>query len=273
MVCSESNRLASLYRAAGRHLSGRLVGAMASAALTWCIGVLPAFEAVATEASGRVLIVTGEDYPGHKWKLTTPVLAEQIEKGARLQTDVLNDLTKLTSARLDDYDAVVVHFKNYDPQVPGRAGLDKLRQYVQGGGGLVLVHFACGAFQEFKDDFQKLGGRVWNPKLRGHDPYGKFRVDIAAGDHPVTRGMEAFETTDELYTCLEGGAPITVLATAVSKVDGATYPIAFALTPERGRVFHCVLGHDARAFKNEGAGQLFRRGTAWAAGLDEEKRP
>ena len=57
----------------------------------------------------------------------------------------------------------------------------------------------------------------------GVDEQGKFRVDIAPGDHPVTRGMKPFETDDELYTCLDGDAAITVLATAVSKVDGQTY--------------------------------------------------
>lgn len=224
------------------------------------------------EHGKRVLIVTGEDYPGHKWKLTTPVLKKQIEKDQRLTVDVLDDLTKLASARLVDYETVVMHFKNYDPQVPGRAGFENLKEYVEGGGGLVLVHFACGAFQEFKSDFEKLAGRAWNPKLRGHDPFGKFRVDMVAVDHPVTRGMKAFETTDELYTCLDGDTPITALATAVSQVDGKTYPMAFVLTRGKGRVFHCVLGHDVRALENDGAGNLFRRGTSWAAGLDLETR-
>ena len=247
--------------------------ALLSIALAWCIGAPELAKATAADGGGRVLIVTGEDYIGHKWKQTTPVLKKKIETDDRLQVDVLQNLSKLASARLDDYDAVVLHFKNYDPNSPGRAGLDNLSNYVEQGGGLVLVHFACGAFQEFKDDFEKLAGRVWDPKLRGHDPRGKFRVDIAVGDHPVTRGMKAFETNDELYTCLAGRASITILATAVSKVDGKTYPMAFALTRGRGRVFHCVLGHDVGALKNDGAGELFRRGASWASGLNPEKRP
>jgi len=229
-------------------------------------------EAIAAEGGKRVLLVTGEDYPGHKWKLTTPVLKEQIEKDGRLKVDVLDDLTRLAAARLADYDSVVMHFKNYDPKVPGRKAFDNLQEYVKGGGGLVVVHFACGAFQEFRTDFAKLAGRAWNPKLRGHDPRGEFRVDIATADHPVTRGMKAFNITDELYTCLDGDTPVTVLATAVSKVDGKTYPIAFVLAHGRGRVFYCVLGHDVKALQSEGAGELFRRGTAWTSGLAVSKR-
>ncbi|MFG0251495.1 MAG: hypothetical protein ACF8NJ_01315, partial [Phycisphaerales bacterium JB038] len=78
-----------------------------------------------------------------------------------------------------------------------------------------------------------------------------------------------------LYTCLTGEAPIEVIATARSKVNGRRYPIAFVALGERGRVFQCVLGHDVAALSNDGVGELFRRATSWAAGLppapDEER--
>ena len=34
-----------------------------------------------------------------------------------------------------------------------------------------------------------------------------------------------------------------------------------------GRVFHCVLGHDVQALSNPSVQELYRRGTAWAAGF------
>jgi type 1 glutamine amidotransferase len=270
-VNQQGGKTRRMFRARERRWGSLPAAVLLGAALAWCGGALLAAEKPAAEEARRVLIVTGEDYPGHKWKATTPVLQQQLERDQRLRVDVLQDLTKLAAAPLADYDVVVLHFKNYDPQTPGRQGLDNLQQYVEHGGGLVLVHFACGAFQEFDRDFEKLVGRVWNPKLRGHDPRGKFRVDIAAADHPVTRKMQAFETDDELYTCLAGDTPITVLATAVSKVDKKTYPLAFVLSPGKGRVFHCVLGHDVQALEGDGVGELFRRGAAWAARLDAEK--
>jgi uncharacterized protein len=128
------------------------------------------------------------------------------------------------------------------------------------------VHFACGAFQEW-NRFPVLAGRAWDPELRGHDPHGAFTVEIADAAHPIMRGMTAFETVDELYTCLAGETPIHILATARSKVDQKDYPIAFVLTYGKGKVFHCVLGHDAKALTNPSVGELFRRGTAWTAGL------
>ena len=116
----------------------------------------------------RVLIVTGEDYAGHKWQQTTLVLAKQLNLDSRLSVDVLTDLTELRSRRLSDYDGVVLHFKNYDPKVPGYDGFRNLRGFVEHGGGLVLVHFACGAFEEFKGEAEraflvhKLNENDWN---------------------------------------------------------------------------------------------------------------
>ena len=174
----------------------------------------------------------------------------------------------LRSPRLHEYDLVVAHFKNYDPDTPGRSGYDNLAKFVQQGGGLIVVHFACGAFQEFQDDFVTLAGRVWNPKFRGHDRYGEFTVEPTVADHPITRGLGPFKTTDELYTCLDGSTPITVLARARSVVDEKFYPMAFVLHYGQGRVFHTPLGHDVAALGNPSTAELLRRAAAWTCGLE-----
>lgn len=219
----------------------------------------------------RLLIITGEDNH-HDWRATTPVLEALLEQDPRLQVDVLDDLTRLKDIDLSAYAAVVVHFKNENPDVPGRAGFDNLDQYVRNGGGLVSVHFGCGAFEEFRSDYQQLMGRVWfglpAPKgKRQHDPYGPFRVEPADSSHSITAGLSSFATEDELYTCLTGDAAIEVLAEAQSPVDGQWYPMALAHNPDGGRVFLCTLGHDVNAYSAAGVGELYRRGAAWAAGL------
>ena len=219
-----------------------------------------------TKASTRILIVTGIDYPGHKWRKTTPVLTEAIEKDPRLAVDVVEDPNFLASPRIHEYAAIVHHWMNWKTPAPGPAARENFRKFVNGGGGLVVVHFGCGAFQDWPE-FVKIAGRVWDPKLRGHDPHGPFRVEIADLGHPITRGMKPFDTDDELYTCLAGEVPIDVLATARSKVDKKVYPIAFVLTCGKGRVFHSVLGHDVKALASPPVGELFRRASAWAAGL------
>ena len=213
-----------------------------------------------------VLLLTGVDYPGHKWQQTAPVLADLLLADPRLDVDVVEDPAFIGSGKLRKYKVIVLHMMNWEQPNPPPEALERFRGFVEAGGGLVLVHFACGAFQGWPE-FVKIAGRVWDPKMRGHDPRGPFKVDITAPDHPLLKGMTPFETDDELYTCLDGDTQIEVLAAATSKVDGKPYPMAFVLTYGRGRVFHCPLGHDVRAFAPPAVGELFRRGTAWAAGL------
>ncbi len=225
-------------------------------------------EAVAAQPA-RVLLVTGIDYPGHHWRETTPVLRAHLEKDPRLTVTVIEDPYLLDSTALTNYAAVVLHFQNWEVPGPGPAARENLRRFVENGGGLVLLHFACGAWYGEWPEFKNLAGRAWYGPQGGrqHDPHGSFTVRIVDVNHPVTSGLKDFETTDELYTCLEGGAPIRVLATARSKVDGMDHPMAFVREYGQGRVFHTTLGHDAAALRPEPVGVLLRRGTAWAAGL------
>ena len=76
------------------------------AALSMLLGSTVAAEE--TKDTARILLVTGEDYKGHKWQETYPVLKAGLEKDPRLIVDVLADLKSsctssnsscLTSAR------------------------------------------------------------------------------------------------------------------------------------------------------------------------------
>ncbi len=221
-------------------------------------------------AQKKVLVVTGLEYPGHPWRETAPEIVKLLSEEKRLEVSYTEDYTILSRREIFSYDTVFLNYQNHGESAPEGA-LANLTRYVTEGGGLTLFHFACGAFighpgNGYNPEFVTIAGRVWNPKLRGHDPFGKFTVAIADRDHPITSGMTDFEIEDELYTCLDGDAPIHLLATAVSRVDQKVYPMAFTLNPGKGRTFHCVLGHNLKAF-NEPMKALFRRGTAWAAGL------
>jgi len=219
-------------------------------------------------APSKVLLVTGIDYPGHPWKETAPVLKTILEKDPRLSVRTVEDPAFLDSAALTHYATVILHFMDWESPGPGPDARENLRRFVAGGGGLMLTHFACGAWDNNEwPEFKALAGRVWDPKLRAHDPHGTFKVEIVDPSHPITQGLAPFETLDELYTCLAGDASIHVLAQAISKVDGKPYPMAFVLNYGKGRVFHSPLGHDGRAYASPGVGDLMRRGCAWTAGL------
>lgn len=217
-----------------------------------------------------ILIVTGVDYPAHLWRETAPTLKRILEADKRLEVRIVEDPQFLDSAALTNYAAVLLHFQNWEVAGPGPAARENLRRYVERGGGLISVHFACGAWHGEWPEFQNIVGRVWHgsgPGKPQHDARGPFTVHIVDQSHPVTKGLNDFETDDELYTCLTGDAPIQVLADATSKVDKKNHPMAFVREYGQGRVFLTTLGHDVKAFTNSCVPQLIQQGCAWTAKL------
>ena len=214
----------------------------------------------------KVLIVSGEDYQGHHWEETGPVLRKLLDEDPQIQARLVEDFNFLASDAIFGYDVIVLHFKNYQPADKPEQVYANLRRFVdEKGGGLVLTHFACGAFQEWPE-FVDLVGRVWNPELRGHDPYGEFTVEPVDSEHPAIDGIDAFEVTDELYTCADGQPKIEVLMQAKSKVDAKKYPIVFTVPKSKGRVCQSLLGHDAKVYQVPAVEDLMRRMVVWASG-------
>jgi len=226
--------------------------------------------ALADESKVRVLMVTGVDYKGHKWQETAPALVEVLKSNPRMEVTKVEDFNALATETLTDYDVLFIHFKNYEAPKDYPTLKKNLTEYVNGGGGLFFFHFACGAFEDWPE-FVQIAGRVWYKNLRGHDPRGEFTVSITDRDHPSMEGIGDFKLTDELYTCLGGETPIHVVATAVSKVDQKTYPMAFTLNYGKGRIFHTPLGHDTIAIGAEGLKKLVIQGTLWAADAMEDQ--
>ena len=214
----------------------------------------------------RVLIVTGIDHPAHQWRETAPALRALLEKDGRLSVRIVEDPNALDTAALSGYRAVVLHFQNWQAAAPGAAARENLRRFVEAGGGLASVHFACGAWHGEWPEFQNILVRVWRG-IGGpqHDRRGPFKVRIADRGHPITAGLGDFETDDELYTCLVGEQPMHLLAAATSKADQREHPMAFIREYGKGRVFLTTLGHDVKALSTPATAELIRRGVAWAA--------
>lgn len=230
----------------------------------WLMAAQPAKPLAAADANQkvRVLIVTGVDWPGHYWKTNGPALRQVLEANPRVDARLVEDPGFLSSDLVFRYDVVVLQFKNYEPVFEQAQAQAHLLRFVEQGGGLVVVHYASGAFEDWPE-YRHLIGRT---QLKKHDPRGPFRVEIVNHTHPITAGLEAFDTDDELFIELQGDDPIEVLATAHSKLTGRDHPMAFVRTQGQGRVFHTTLGHDARALQMPGTAELIRRGVLWAAG-------
>ena len=227
----------------------------------------------------KALILTGAQYPGHVWQDTTPAIEDALKRDARMQIDVSQQIEDLATDKIKAYDVLVLNYCNWEQPGLSDAAKAGFAKYLQDGGGLVIVHFANGAFHfslpkaEDSDwpEYRNICRRVWNHKGdSGHDKYGKFIVEIDDHEHPITKSLQPFETIDELYFRQAGDAPIHVLASARSQVTGQSEPMAFVYDYGKGRVLQTVLGHAAESLRTDGTAQLClsRRGLGRRARSD-----
>mgnify|MGYP000095651286 FL=1 len=243
----------------------------------------------------KALIVDGQNV--HDWKGTTPVLKKILEDTGLFKVDVATSPPKGADMsgfkpRFADYDAVVSNYQGDPwPEETKQALVD----YVRNGGGLVIFHFACAAFPDWKEYNEMIGlggwgGRneKWGPYVRwrdgkfvrdtspgkggGHGPMQPFQIVVRNPDHPITKGLpEKFmHVPDELYGWLRGPAKnLTVLATAFAPKEkgGADEhePILFTVNYGKGRVFQNAMGHTAKELKSVAFIVTFQRGVEWAA--------
>lgn len=240
---------------------------LAGAFVVWLVpGCLPV--AAAAPAPVRVLLFSGQN--NHDWRQTTPKIQAILTASKRFTVQITErpDLCDAaTFARFDvilsDWNAFPADAKIKEwPEPMRRAFLD----FVRNGGGHVVVHSGSSSFMEWTD-YRRLCGSGWG-KDTGHGPIHTFEVKIADPDHPITRGLEPFRITDELWHRAEQ-QPRKVLATAVSSKDqggsGGDEPVAMTTEFGRGRGFILLLGHDTQAMEAPGFQALLTRGAEWAA--------
>ena len=214
----------------------------------------------------KVLIVTGDDVAAHPWYEVSQAIRETLLAATgKFEVKVCEDPGIIESASaLKAYDVVFLHFYNAKLPTLSDTAKQNLLNYVKGGKGLCVSHLSSASFKEWAE-FQKLCGRYWVMGKSGHGPRSVFKAQIADKEHPITKGMEDFETDDELYAKLLGDAPIHVLVTASSDWSKAVEPLAFTLNYGQGRVFQETFGHDGKAIKTPNVAKLIQRGTEWAA--------
>ncbi|MBN1422109.1 MAG: ThuA domain-containing protein [Planctomycetes bacterium] len=212
----------------------------------------------------KVLIVTGCDVGAHKWYETTPELKAILVETGRFDVRVCEDPGILESKAIGDYDLLVLNYMNAGRPSISAEAKKNLLSHVDRGTNLLCFHFSTAAFTDWDDGYIPLIGRAWR-KGSGHGPRGKFMVHIEDEEHPITKGMEDFETDDELYAKLVGDKPIHVLASAKSEWSGAVEPLAFTHTYGKGRVYTFLFGHDVQALRIPAIRKLFARGAEWAA--------
>ncbi len=229
----------------------------------------------------RVLLLAGnEAHKWHNWEKTTPVITAQLELDPRVKVTVSTDPETAFTKLIQTQDVVLLNsYANWhDPQSLSPKAQQEFMDFLQDGGGLVVVHFANGAWnaslpmaaESDWPEYRKIVRRVWNHKgggeaQSGHDAFGPFEVAMTSLPHEITAGLKGFPIVDELYFRQDGPDPVEPLITAHSKVTDRDEPLAWVYTYGKGRVFQTLLGHSERTYEAFEANEMLRRATAWAA--------
>jgi type 1 glutamine amidotransferase len=200
------------------------------------------------------------------------------------------------------YDVIISNLGASTPRWPA-ATEQRFEQYVQNGGGFVVVHAANNAWGDWDAFNRMIGIGAWGGRDSTTGPYVYYdeqvQRDPAAGicgshgleheylvttrtaDHPVMKGLplEWLHAKDELYDRMRGPfEEATILATAYSDEEvnkqpwepvlpgtGRHVPVLMAIDYGQGRVFHSTLGHFDYSMECLGFKTTFQRGVEWAA--------
>jgi len=242
----------------------------------------PAFAAAPPQPGRvRVLILAGNDaHKWHNWEKTTPRIRDELEKDPRVGVEVSLDIEDLARKDLSAYQVIVQNYCNWhDPRGLSEKARSAFVKFLREGGGLVVIHFANGAFHfslpQAKEgdwpEYRRIVRRVWNHQRRdgkpasGHDAFGKFLVLPTRTKHAITAGLGRFEIEDELYFRQDGDEAIEPLIQGESKVTKQFEPLAWTYTYGKGRVFQTLLGHSEKTYDAFEAREMLRRACAWVA--------
>lgn len=212
------------------------------------------------------LIISGDDVaPYHDWNEIGQCTREVLTNSDKFDVRICEEPGILESKdTLKRYDLIVLTMYNATLPTINAAAKENLLNFVKEGKGFVVCHLATASFKEW-DEFGKLCGRKWVMGKSGHGPREVFEAKVVGKDHPITKGITDFKIFDELYSKLEGDAPITVLVEADSPWSKKTEPLCFVQDYGKGRVFNTGFGHDSKAIKDKTNVKLLVRGCEWAA--------
>ncbi|MBN1417442.1 MAG: ThuA domain-containing protein, partial [Planctomycetes bacterium] len=150
-------------------------------------------------------------------------------------------------------------------------GKEDFARTIREGKSIVILHHAIASHQDWPEYEKILGGRFWTQPPAGETASkagwgAPIRVRVADPDHPIVRGVPAFEAADEWYGACRISPEVQVLLETDHPENNKA--IAWVHTYGQGRVAYIQLGHDDRVYSHPAYRRLIVQAIRWAA-----KRP
>jgi type 1 glutamine amidotransferase len=221
---------------------------------------------VAPAEAMNILVMTGRN--NHDWEHTTAVLDSILSGSGLFFIDVTTQPDTITYEGLKKYDALISNWNSWpetDVRWPEKAELGLL-EFLEQGGGMVFFHSSSSAFYNWPE-FKQISTGAWVVDSTWHGPVGPVSVTLQDRDHPITMGLADFQLYDELWINAQQNDAFLVLGKAINieNEESGEQPAIFVANYGAGRIFHTILGHDARAMRSNGFSQLMLRAAEWAA--------
>ena len=215
-----------------------------------------------TDRPVKTAVITG----GHGFDVVNFHHLFQGLPGVRAYVQHMEDFATTSEQQRDAYECVVFYTmlreEPRDEGLPGyagkpRAALEHLGETRQG---ILLLHHAI------------LGTPQWplwdamvgiDDRSFGYHHDQSVHVEMANREHPITRGVAAWEMIDETYTMADAGDDSEVLLTTDHPRSMRT--LAWTRAHKNARVFCFQSGHDNQTWENAAFREVLRRGIHWCA--------
>jgi type 1 glutamine amidotransferase len=270
------------------------------------------------QEKSRVLIVDGQN--NHNYKAMTPFMKEQLEKSGLFSVDVSttppaapkppkNETPEQATERekkagdikaqwdqwrpkFKDYKVVL---SNYNGEAWPAEVNKAFEEFVQGGGGVYVVHAANNAFSGWTEYDLMIGlgwrGSGYGARLyydeagklqrteagsgpgAGHGAQHEYKITLRDPEHPIVKGMPPvwMHAADELYHGQRGPAKnMLILASAFDDRSkggtGVHEPMLWVIPYGDGKVVTNVMGHEnGKSVQCVGFVTLMLRSCEWLA--------
>jgi len=175
-----------------------------------------------------------------------------------------DDLSLLTASGLAGYD--VLFFALTTGELPLSADQRAaILAFVSGGGGFLGAHSATDTLYSWPEYGEMLGAY-----FREHPWTQEATVVVEDTSHPATAGVgDRFSILEEFYTFRENPRPraqVLLRLDASSVGASGDYPLAWARSHGRGRVYYNALGHFSSTWLDPRFQRQLRGAIRWAAG-------
>lgn len=206
----------------------------------------------------KVLLVNDDRW--HPGKVSDEGVKPLEKKGFHI--DTLNDGADFAGRELSEY-PVVMFVKGNNRTASDETNWmteetrEKLKKYVQGGGGLLVMHSGTTGYNGMEDLHSLFGGLFMT------HPKGLPVTFSPIAGHPITKGVEAFTETEEHYFMDIADEPLNVFLTGSTR--HGTLPAGWTREDGQGRVCALTPGHNVALWLNPNFQKLLENALNWCA--------